>query len=186
MGRLVAEGEEVVVRPELVFGLVGALGTDLGKVEETLTQALLLVGYSHRTVRVSERITSAYEELGLPDLPEAETPLDHLMDLGDALRCHRSDGDAAAAITIAAISEQRYEALGEATKDGVERDALATIGTSLSTRVRFVCSAPSMDLGSCFSAHGRPRVSGRRPRNADCANSCRTRSRHGTTSKYRA
>lgn len=131
MGRLVAVGEEDVVRPELVFGLVGALGTDLGKVEETLTQALLLVGYSHRTVRVSERITSAYEELGLPGLPEAETPIDHLMDLGDALRRHRGDGDAAAAITIAAISEQRYEALGEATRDGVERDSLATIVNQL-------------------------------------------------------
>lgn len=120
-------GEIRVGRPEIVFGLVGALGTELGKVEDALAQALLLVGYSHRTVHVSERIASAFEELGLAAPPDADTPLDHLMDLGDALRRHHADGAAAAAITISAISDQRYEELGEATKGGVERDSVATI-----------------------------------------------------------
>ena len=104
MGRVEAMEEESAVRPELVFGLVGALGTDLGKVEEALTHALLLVGYSRKTVRVSERITSAFDDLGLPELAETETPLDRLMDLGDELRRYRGDGDAAAAITIAAAA----------------------------------------------------------------------------------
>ena len=119
------------MRPELVFALVGALGTDLAKVEEALKQALVSVGYSHETVRVSERITSAYEGLGLPPLPEAETPLDRLMDVGDALRLSRGDGDAAAAITIAAISEQRFEALGSSTGSGLERESVATIVSQL-------------------------------------------------------
>lgn len=131
MGRVEAMEEESAVRPELVFGLVGALGTDLGKVEEALTHALLLVGYSRKTVRVSERITSAFDDLGLPELAETETPLDRLMDLGDELRRYRGDGDAAAAITIAAISDQRFDALGDATKRGMERDATATIVNQL-------------------------------------------------------
>lgn len=118
---------EPTVRPEIVIGLVGALGTDLAKVEKALSHALLLVGYSHRTVPVSERITSAYEELGLPELPEAVTPLDRLMELGDTLRRHHDDGAVAAAIAVSAISEQRFDELGEATRDGIERDSVATI-----------------------------------------------------------
>lgn len=120
----VAEGQ---LRPELVFGLAGALGTDLAKVETALANALMQVGYTKETVRVSERISSAYEDLGLPELPQSMTPLDRLMDLGDELRKHRSDGAAAAAITIAAISEKRFEVLGDAVTDGAERDSVATI-----------------------------------------------------------
>jgi cytidine deaminase len=75
---------------------------------------------------VSERISSAYEELNLPALPSAETPLEHLMDLGDALREHHDDGAVAAAITVSAISEQRFQDLGEQT-DSTERDSIATI-----------------------------------------------------------
>lgn len=114
-------------RPELVFGLVGALGTDLAKVDEALANALRQVGYASETVRVSDRITSAYKDLGLPDLAEGETPLDRLMDLGDELRKHREDGAAAAAVSIAAISEKRFEALGDQVDGGTERDSVATI-----------------------------------------------------------
>lgn len=118
---------EAAGRPEIVVGLVGALGTDLAKVEKALAHALLLVGYTHRTVPVSERIASAYEELELPELPEAPTPIDRLMDLGDALRRHHDDGAVAAAIAVSAISEQRFEELGEVNCDGIERDSVATI-----------------------------------------------------------
>lgn len=114
-------------RPEIVIGLVGALGTDLAGVEQALSHALLSVGYSHRTVLVSDRISSAYDDLGLPELPEAPTPIDRLMDLGDALRRHQSDGAVAAAIAVSAISEQRFEDLGAETDRDVERDSMATI-----------------------------------------------------------
>lgn len=119
--------DEERLRPELVFGLVGALGTDLAKVDEALSNALMQVGYASEKVRVSERISSAYEDLKLPELPEGETPLDRLMDLGDELRKHRNDGAAAAAISIAAISEKRFGALGDQVESGAERDSVATI-----------------------------------------------------------
>lgn len=113
-------------RPELVVGLVGALGTGLVRVEEAVANALLSVGYTHRSVRVSERIASAYQELNLPSLPDSETPLDRLMDLGDKLRQHYDDGAVAAAIAVSAISEQRFEDLAERSADE-ERDSVATI-----------------------------------------------------------
>jgi len=62
-------GDEVAIRPEIVIGLVGALGTEMNRVEDALSKALTSVGYSRRTVRVSELISSTYEELGLPEIP---------------------------------------------------------------------------------------------------------------------
>jgi len=114
-------------RPELVFGLVGALGTDLEKVEDALAQALLAVGYGHRTVRVSAQIATAYTEIGLAPLPEGETPLDTLMDQGDALRRYRNDGATTAAIAIAAISDQRHEDFQGEDTPRAERNSIATI-----------------------------------------------------------
>ncbi|WP_131809462.1 deaminase [Mycolicibacter sinensis] len=115
------------LRPEIVIGLVGALGTNLARVEEALADALLSVGYTHRTVRVSDKILSFYEELNLPALQESATPIDHLMDLGDELRRHHDDGGVAAAIAVSAISKQRYDELGDAAADGAERDSVASI-----------------------------------------------------------
>ena len=115
------------IRPEIVIGLVGALGTDLGRVENALANALLSVGYAHKTVHVSERIASAYEDLDLPELPGTATPLDRLMDLGDKLRQHHEDGAVAAAITVSAISQQRFEQIGEQAAQGIERDSVGTI-----------------------------------------------------------
>jgi cytidine deaminase len=79
-------------------------------------------------VRVSELISSAYEGLGLPNLPQAATDLDHLMDIGDRLREAQDDGAAAAAIAVSAIAGERYEELGaESVEGGLERDSVATI-----------------------------------------------------------
>lgn len=121
-----SEGGDAL-RPEIVIGLVGALGTDLARVEEALAHALLLVGYRHKTVRVSEKISSFYEELSLPALPKAATPIDHLMNLGDELRRYHDDGGVAAAIAVSAISKERYDELGDAAADGDERDSVASI-----------------------------------------------------------
>ena len=121
-------GDEVAIRPEIVIGLVGALGTEMNRVEDALSKALTSVGYSRRTVRVSGLISSTYEELGLPEIPQAATELDHLMDMGDKLRQHHDDGAAAAAITVSAIARRRFEELGQdEVEAGAEREGVATI-----------------------------------------------------------
>lgn len=118
----------VAVRPEIVFGLVGALGTEVTRVETALSAALMSVGYSSRCLRVSELIRSSYEELGLPQIPPRDTDLDRLMDMGDKLREHHEDGGAAAAITVSKIARQREDELGEdEVEAGAEREAVATI-----------------------------------------------------------
>lgn len=118
----------VAVRPEIVIGLVGALGTEMGRVETALSGALTSVGYASRSIRVSELIASAYGELELPEIPDADTDLDRLMDMGDRLREHHDDGGAAAAITVSEIARQREAELGEdAVEAGAEREAVASI-----------------------------------------------------------
>ena len=157
---MASDGDEAV-RPEIVIGLVGALGTDLPKVEDAPAKALLSVGYTHRTVVVSERIASAYEDLNLPALPEAATPVDHLMNLGDKLRQHHEDGGVAAAIAVSSISEQRFGELGEAA-DGAERDSVATIVRQLKhpdeVRLSRSVYGPRFVLLGAWSPKGRTRV----------------------------
>ncbi len=122
---------DALARPEIVVGLVGALGTDLAKVEKSLTNALLSVAYSCRIVHVSDRIRSAVKELDIPEPPSVETPLDHLMNLGDLLRSRHSNGAVAAAVAISAISDQRYGELGNPPGASRERSAVATIVNQL-------------------------------------------------------
>lgn len=118
----------VVVRPEIVVGLVGALGTDMSQVENALTAALTSVGYTTRGIRVSELISSAYEDLGLPEIQDSLTEVDRLMDMGDELRQHHARGDAAAVIAVSKITRQRSEDLGkEQAEAGNERAGLATV-----------------------------------------------------------
>ena len=120
--------DEVAIRPEIIIGLVGALGTEMNRVEEALARALTSVAYSSRSVRVSALISSAYQELELPQIPDSQTELDRLMDIGDQLRQHQNDGAFAAAISVLDIARQRFEDLGQDEIDaGAERESVATI-----------------------------------------------------------
>ena len=107
-------------RAEIVIGLVGALGTDVKKVQSSLIHALAAVRYRTTPVRVSELI----DDMAGSRIPESETALDRLMDVGDALRAAVSNGAAAAVLAIAAIRKARAEAVPETV---AERQSHATI-----------------------------------------------------------
>ena len=108
-------------RAEIVIGLVGAMGTDMERMTQELHAALLGVAYRVDTVRVSSLINDFFEVQGV-EIPESETNLDALMDLGDALRLGLGHGGAAAALAVGWISRQRH-----ADGAGVEREAFASI-----------------------------------------------------------
>ena len=126
---------ETVGRPELVFGLVGALGNNLVLVDRALRDALLTVSYSATSVRVSSLIMDAYNLNHQSSVPRPVTQLDELMDRGDDLRRAVAHGAAAAALAIMSISDARHDALGEqfrSSEDGPqERESHATILRSL-------------------------------------------------------
>jgi deoxycytidylate deaminase len=95
--------------PELIFGLVGAIGTNLELVAESLAESLLAAGYHATPIRLSALIRA----LNAPwsNLPDRGDPnyYDKAMDAGNNLREKLQRNDAVAALAIANISDLRKE-----------------------------------------------------------------------------
>jgi len=104
--------ETGLVRPELVFGLVGAVGSDLELVERALRDSLRTVGYETHLVRLSELVKPFAEGLALPDEPEEER-LAAYMTAGDNLREKTKRGDALAVLAMGNIRKLRRDRHGE-------------------------------------------------------------------------
>jgi deoxycytidylate deaminase len=114
--------------PELVFGLVGPIGTDLTEVGHALETALKAVGYTSDVVRLSELLPDTPVP-GVKALPGRDEP-DYYrihMDAGDELRKLFQSGDALAGYAIRRIRAARDE-LGDIT---IQQRRYATILHSL-------------------------------------------------------
>jgi deoxycytidylate deaminase len=112
-------------RPELVFGLVGALGTDLHAIQQELQSALRMVGYNSSVIRLS-KLMADFQASTHASTASAETKMGELMRQGDELR--RAGGlDAMAALGISRLVSERTEE----NPDGSERQGHATILWSL-------------------------------------------------------
>jgi deoxycytidylate deaminase len=112
-----------LTQPEIFIGLVGALGTDLSRVEQALTQALAGVSYRASPIHVSDLI----HDVAAGRTGRADTDIDVRMDEGDALREAINHGGAAAALAIAKISDERDAWLAENDSPTGERTAYAAI-----------------------------------------------------------
>jgi deoxycytidylate deaminase len=93
-------------RPELVIGLVGAVGTDTSILEEALAESLGGVSYVSEPIRVSQLLTEFPRWSELPTSPE-DVRYEKFMGAGDSLRELSHRGDAMALLAIAAIKEHR-------------------------------------------------------------------------------
>lgn len=100
--------------PELVFGLVGPLGTDLTAVAQVLGDALAQVGYSAEVHRLSKLMHDLNGEpwSKLKDGPRDETINDY-MTAGNCLRQRLDRQDAMAMLGLTAIREVRQEKSGD-------------------------------------------------------------------------
>jgi len=116
---------DLIARSEVVFGIVGALGTNVSEVETKLANALLAVAYKSDTVHVSQLIETAWDSR-IQEFSGSQTRIDFLMDLGDALRTEVKHGAAAAALAIAEITARR-NAGRNGDDASPERDSFATI-----------------------------------------------------------
>lgn len=100
--------------PEIVFGLVGAVGTDLESVDRVLTGALSDVNYRPSTLKLSKLMkalpVSPWRDL--PESPEFER-YDKAMSAGNAFRKLLNRGDALAMLAVGAIREIRQERIGD-------------------------------------------------------------------------
>jgi deoxycytidylate deaminase len=105
-----------MARPEIVIGLVGALGTDLGAVAKAIEQVLSEMTYNTLTIRLSQVMKdyldhAPIEGVSLIDNPR-ELRLKSYMDAGNAVRKAMGNGDALAQLTIAKVRKERASANG--------------------------------------------------------------------------
>jgi deoxycytidylate deaminase len=123
---VVEASEPTTSRPELVFGLVGALGTELVQVQRELQSALRSAGYTSSTIRLSELITDVYEHWSQRTAESDDTKMGALMRQGDELRA------AAGTNAVVALGISRIQSERRGTNPGVEeRHGHATILRSL-------------------------------------------------------
>lgn len=98
--------------PELVFGLVGAIGTNLEHVQNCLSDQLESVGYETVNVKLSDLMRELCElNLKWYDFP-AKTDTDYYeraMKCGNKLRADLKRADAVAGLAIASIKRRRMK-----------------------------------------------------------------------------
>jgi cytidine deaminase len=113
-GRSTLVHSATATKPELFFGLVGATGTDLQKVQDNLEQTLRAVGYQPKSFRLSELLTS-YTQLQRRFSPSKleDKRIIQLMKLGDELRLQFDRGDAVALLATAAVRDFREAESGD-------------------------------------------------------------------------
>jgi deoxycytidylate deaminase len=103
-------------RPEVVIGLVGATGTDLGALARVIEESLARFGYTCQHIR----LIALLKELptysaALPESPEEER-ISKAMDAGDRFRSESERADALALLGLGAIRSTRESITGNATK----------------------------------------------------------------------
>lgn len=113
------------MKPELFFGLVGAIGTDLQKVSNVLAQLLTEFGYNSTHIRLSALLDEIFPDL--PKEPE-ELRIEKHMDAGDDLRTKTEIGSSLAVMGISRVRAKRITDTGDADKP---LDAHAFIFNSL-------------------------------------------------------
>jgi len=92
-------------RPNLVFGLVGAAGTDLGAIKSQLKAQLASFEYKFVEIKLSQQI-AGFCKIDTKKLPE-DGRITALMDGGDKIRALAKNGDGVSYLAIAAIRTLR-------------------------------------------------------------------------------
>ncbi len=97
--------------PELVFGLVGALGSPMEAVADALGRGLDRVGYRSSLLRLSDALTElAHEYLGsefAAPAPTEATRIERAMRAGTALRSSARSGRPMAWLAVSRIRAER-------------------------------------------------------------------------------
>jgi cytidine deaminase len=95
-----------MLRPELVFGLVGPVGSDLTRVSEQLALSLESQGYRSHTIHLIELVHELDKWRNLEEAP-LDRRIETHMDAGNGLRRTLERGDALAMLGIGAVVRTR-------------------------------------------------------------------------------
>jgi cytidine deaminase len=116
--------------PELFFGLVAAIGTDLDKVSEILVGALADVAYDAAVVRLSDLLREIRSGPALEETPR-DRRYETYMAKGTYLREQTGRGDALAVMAVRRIRQLRAAERAEQSTDAPPRSRTAYILRSL-------------------------------------------------------
>jgi cytidine deaminase len=97
---------KLIFKPELFFGLVGAVGTDLDKVISVLSKALMAADYQAEPIRLSEMLRAIDKYKNLPTKYADEYINEH-MTAGDDFRSIMERRDAVALLGVGNVKEIR-------------------------------------------------------------------------------
>jgi deoxycytidylate deaminase len=114
----VIESSQEYRGPELFFGLIGAVGTDLKNVESVLSRELQTVGYLPHNIRLSSLLKECdkYRHLEQADVQPEHLRVRAYMDAGDDFRRTSKRGDAVALLSMGKIRDLRAELTGDASQ----------------------------------------------------------------------
>ena len=96
------------VNPELIFGLVGPIGTDLDYTSQALTDYLRGFGYDSYEIKLSSAMQEIHSKIKL-DEQDLYKSYSTKIDYANDLRKRHSANDIMAAIAIGAIKERRQQ-----------------------------------------------------------------------------
>jgi deoxycytidylate deaminase len=99
--------------PELVIGLVGAVGTDLGMVYLSIEQELLNVGYTSELIHLIKLLQDPDLRIASSHYQHEDKRIDTLMTRGNDFRKKMANGGALARLAIGAIRETRQNEMGD-------------------------------------------------------------------------
>jgi cytidine deaminase len=99
-------------RPELFFGLVAPVGSDLSRVTDELTEALADAGYQAKTIHLIEQIHELEKWKDIDEHP-LDVRIEKHMDAGNELRQLLDSADAVAMLGVGAIQKLRTIATGQ-------------------------------------------------------------------------
>ena len=105
--------------PELVVGLIGAIGTNMEAVITSLTQAFMTVGYEVQNIRLSDYLSTlkpAGRKTPIREKGEKEQTdkyYKNRMDAGNAFRAQADRADAFAFLAASAIRDKRIDFTGD-------------------------------------------------------------------------
>ncbi len=106
---------------ELIFGLVGPLGTDIDRISKLLHLSLEALNYTATEIRLSEMLGEIDWDEPLADKSKLDLYISSHMNAGKRLRGEWKRGDALALLGVAALMEEREKLL--ASKVSVTRRA---------------------------------------------------------------
>ncbi|WP_437574848.1 anti-phage dCTP deaminase [Sorangium sp. So ce887] len=98
---------------ELVIGLVGAIGTDLKAVSQSLERAFETVDYQTRDIHLIEQVMSLHPRWKHDPALMLEASCSRRMDIGNELRAALEWPDALALLAMTAIQKERERTHGE-------------------------------------------------------------------------